>query len=127
MSSKWKTGYWVDKDRPAFYWYMTENAVKSDNLTMLEHADLAISKNEPVELGHFGPARKEVAVASGQEDYNIRLFGKVEGVLSADGSRMYFWGDNKKVATQEWISEDQLKSIMDDRDHIDAPRLAFRH
>lgn len=124
MAGKWKTGYWVDKQRPAFFWHMTETTIKHDNVIMLEHPDLSLEQEnwKPVELGQFGPARKEVAEASGQEEYNIKVFGKAEGVLSADGSKMYFWGDNHKVAVQEWVSEEQMKAILDERDHIDSPR-----
>ena len=121
MSPKWKTGYWINRKAPAYYWHMTDNGVKQDNITMLEHQDLSISQNKSVELGQFGPAIKEVADASGRKEYNIKI-GNTNGVLSKDGSKIYYWGEDHKVTTQEWVSDDQLRSIMDQRDHIDNPR-----
>ena len=129
MSPKWKTGYWINKEAPAYYWYMTENAVRQDNLSMLEHEDLAINfnwqsinLNQSVEYGSFGPANKEVAAVSGQEEYNIKMGDKV-GVLSEDGSKIHLWVDNQRVTTREWISDEQLKAMVELLDHIDLPRL----
>ena len=48
-----------------------------------------------------------------------------KGVLSAGGAEITSWGFSNSVETLKWLSEDEVKRIREDRDHVDTPRYVL--
>ena len=44
-----------------------------------------------------------------------------KGVLSAGGTEITSWGFSNSVELK-WLSEEEVKRIREDRDHVDTPR-----
>ena len=66
-----------------------------------------------IEFGHFGPAKREVAEASGQAVYNLKIDGKYKVVLSKDGTEFYYWDNLLRVEKFKSISQKTLSSWPD--------------
>lgn len=45
-----------------------------------------------------------------------------KGVLSAGGAEITSWGFSNSVEILKWLSEEEVKRIREDRDHVDTPR-----
>ena len=123
-SVPWKTGYWADELSPANLTLISETGLKTFNINLVEFPpDLSPALEEKrIEYGDFGPARKEVADASGIEVYNLKWDGKNKAVLSQDGTEIHFWGPLHRVEKKTWISETTLEQMLADRDSFDSPR-----
>ena len=79
-------------------------------------------------LGDFGPAKTEVAEMCGIKNYNVQIpsfFGMMSAVLNKEGNKLYFFGFTKKVDIMEWISEEDMKKLLEDRDPADAPSCSY--
>ena len=120
-----KTGYWVDELQPANVILFSETGLKFFNINWLDHPDLHAEVNKEegkYEFGDFGPAKEEVAEASGQAVYNLQLDGKHKVVLTGDGTEFFYWDNLLRVEKFKWISEETLDEIRENRDSLDAPR-----
>ena len=64
---------------------------------------------------------------TGVDNYNLRMSFAgdamvTKGVLSADGTKITSWGFSNSVETLKWLTEEEVKRIREDRDHVDTPR-----
>ena len=77
-------------------------------------------------FGDYGPARKEVAEATGCEVYNIeKTIGqhiKTYGIVNDAGTEITSWGFSNSVEVSRWLSPEELQKLKESRDHIDVPR-----
>ena len=76
--------------------------------------------------GDFGPARKEVAVATGADNYNLeRTIARVirtYGVINEAGTEVTSWGFTNELEVMRWMSPEDLKKLRDARDDFNSPR-----
>ena len=77
--------------------------------------------------GDYGPAKKEIAEATGASNYNLAFaFGdKVmfHGVVNEEGTEMTTWGFSNSVEVMKLLSSEEVERIREDRDPLDEPRL----
>ena len=77
--------------------------------------------------GDYGPAKKEIAEATGVSNYNLAfMFGdKVvfHGVVNEEGTEMTSWGFSNSVEVNKLLSSEDVERIKADRDPLDEPRL----
>ena len=78
-----------------------------------------------IKHGDFGPARKEVAEATGAEraNFQIDMFGnKVTGVVDESGTKMTMWGMTNTLESMKWLSPEEVAKAKENRDDFDEPR-----
>ena len=77
--------------------------------------------------GDYGPAKKEIADATGASNYNLAFaFGdKVmfHGVVNEEGTEITTWGFSNSVEIMKLLSSEEVERIREDRDPLDEPRL----
>ena len=78
-----------------------------------------------IKHGDFGPARKEVAEATGAEraNFQIEMFGtKMVGVVDESGTKMTMWGMTNTLESMKWLSPEEVEKAKENRDDFDEPR-----
>ena len=82
-----------------------------------------------MKFGDFGPARKEVAEATGADNYNLeRTIAKViktYGVINESGTEVTSWGFTNELEVMRWLSPKELQKLRDKRDDFNAPRYSL--
>ena len=77
-------------------------------------------------FGDYGPARKEVAEATGCKVYNVeKTIGqhiKTYGIVNDAGTEITSWGFSNSLEVSKWLSPEMLDKIKKDRDSFNAPR-----
>ena len=48
----------------------------------------------------------------------------MHGVVNEEGTEIATWGFSNSLETMKWLSDDEIQRIKEDRDPLDAPRLA---
>jgi hypothetical protein len=85
-----------------------------------------------ITFGDFGPAPKEVEIASGGiKNYNIDMNfqngqHKLKGVVTSNRENLYFVNFSKTVAHFRWLSDEDLEKLIEDRDPADAPSCPYK-
>ena len=85
-----------------------------------------------ITYGDFGPAPKEVEIASGGiKNYNIDMNfrdgqHKLKGVVTNNRENLYFVNFSKTVAHFCWLSDEDLEKLLADRDPADAPSCSYK-
>ena len=106
------------------------NQMNWKNLVALDYPDIEYgSVTLGCHYGNFGEARKEVAEATGQKDYNFKgesILFKAQGVLNAEGTKITTWGLSNKLEEWVWMDEDMIKEMKEDRDPYEAPRFGYK-
>merc|ERR1719458_1149247 len=77
-----------------------------------------------IKYGDFGPARKEVAEATGAEraNFQIDMFGaKMAGVVDESGTKMTMWGMTNTLESMKWLSPEEIRKAKENRDDFDEP------
>lgn len=74
--------------------------------------------------GDFGEARAEVATVAGKNQYNVHiqvpgLMFDYEGIVSDNGTRVYYWGRSNGVEVFEWESEQSISTYRESGDPAD--------
>ena len=93
--------------------------------TMKDYPDIEGSMSGSIKHGDFGPARKEVAEATGTERANFEMdfFGqKIAGVVDESGTKMTMWGFANMLDTMKWLSPEDIKKAKENRDDFNEPR-----
>ena len=93
-----------------------EPSVKSDDPTM----------KGTWKYGEFGDTHPAVEEETGKKCNNVEMKLWADkwvekGVLSDDGKKLSFFGMENKVDTCEWLSEQELATLKDSGDPVDAP------
>ena len=111
-----------------FYIKVDEEKAEMRNIIDFDFPDLKPMSTQAWKYGDYGPAKSEVAEMSGIQNYNIEIpsiFGTMPAVLNKEGNKLYFYGFTKKVDIMEWISEEDMKKLLEDRDPADAPSCPY--
>jgi len=94
------------------------------NMIALDYPDIEGSMSCNIKHGDFGPARKEVAEATGVEraNFEIDFFGqKTPGVVDESGTKMTMWGFANMLDTMKWLSPEDIKKAKENRDDFNEP------
>ena len=79
-----------------------------------------------VKSGEFGPARKEIAEATGVDNCNMELslenMGNYPGVVNEAGTEITVWGWTNSVEVIKWLSPEEVEKVKEEREHKDTPR-----
>ena len=49
-----------------------------------------------------------------------------KGIISSDGKVIFSWGFANDVECLKWMSEEDLKKLADDREHMDSPSCPYK-
>ena len=146
----WRDGFWLSEKAPSFVNVVVGNSLEMKPVIALDYPDIqGESQHEPfvtllqgsrnvfisfvggtastIAYGDFGPAKREIAEATGVSNYNLAFsFGdKVmfHGVVNEEGTEMTTWGFSNSVEVMKLLSSEDVKRIKEDRDPLDEPRL----
>ena len=124
MSSNypWRNGYWYNKEQKSYITLVNGNEAVSKNHLCLDYPDLKPNAKYTWTYGEFGDTPEEIEKVTGAKKFNVQ-FGQshVYGVLHECGTKLTKHGFGKKVEIVEWIDEETLEKLSQDREPFDAP------
>ena len=100
-----------------------ENA-KYRNVAYLDHPEIVGFDEESFgtwHFGDFGPARQEVAEATGVKHYNwknVTMYQTQLGILDTDGSKITIWGFGNSLEVIQWTT---IEEISNNREPANEP------
>ena len=124
----WRNGFWYNRDMVTQYWLVEGDRIEMRNVVDWDYPDVKPQMVKHWKYGDFGPANKEVARVSGIENSNIEIptfFGATPAVLNDEGTKIYFYGFSKKVDVIEWLSDEEIEYLKEDRDSAEAPTCSY--
>ena len=125
----WKDGYWYNKNTATMYSYVNGDKTELRYMIDFEFPDMTPISTKSWKYGDFGPANTEVAEVSGIRNYNMEIQSMIgttiPAVLNEDGNKIYFYGFNRQVDVIEWLSDDDMKKLIDDCESADAPSCPY--
>lgn len=122
----WKNGYWYTKGQRPLLYIVNGKKVDCKNLVCLEYPGVPNIMSGTWSSGYFGPAPAEVAEATGVRDHNIMMdYGawRFPGVLSREGTLIHGAGLTPAYEVYNWVGEEQLEALKEDREPAAAPTL----
>ena len=124
----WKNGYWANTSMPLFIYIIDGEKMDAKNYVALDYPDIGGGYASTIKFGDFGPARKEIAEATGDTNYNVEInFGgmyRSNGFVNEMGTEITIWGMTNAVERMKQLSPDEVKDRREDRDDFNAPRRA---
>ena len=136
MSTKeetpWKNGYYQNVKFTPQIQKVEGGNVLMKQVVSFDFPEIESTGKGTWTFGDFGPASKEVELASGgMKNYNIEMKyndGKRKGfgVLTNDGKNVYSSSFGKNVDCLKWISNEDLKEFLDSRDPLEAPSCQYK-
>ena len=124
----WKEGFWKMEGFNAMLLKTCgANQLSWKNLVALDfpHLENAWHNNLICKFGNKGKAREEIKSATGTEEYNIHIkssFFDACGVLNEEGTKITIVGLTNKVEEWEWLDEERVNKLLENRDSYQAPR-----
>ena len=130
----WKSGYYCKNNESAFLLKVDKENFTTCSIISFDFPDIDMGPQEhgSFTLGNFGPASNEVVLASGGiKNYNIEFtymggISKAFGVVSNDGKHIYKLGLSEKIDHLEWLSDEALEKLLNDRDPVEAPSCPYK-
>ena len=101
------------------------------NFLVLDYPDSAPMMTGTWEYGDFGPAKEElVEVSGGIKNYNVQKnlgpFFQNKAILDPSGTKLYTWGMSNSLETLEWLDEERVKKLSEDRDDFREPSCPYK-
>ena len=128
-SSHWRNGFWMNPEQQQSIFVVTGDKMETKQHISLDFPDLDASESDVTMIlksGDFGPARKEIAEATGADNCNMELsmgnMGNYPGVVNEAGTEITFWGWTNSVEVVKWLSPEELEKVKEEREHKDTPR-----
>ena len=122
--TSWKNGYWFTTGQRGLLYNVNDKKAECKNLVCLDYPSAKKFMSGTWSYGDFGPAPEEISEATGIKNHNIMMdYGayKFPGVLSQDGTVIHGAGLTPACQVYNWISEEQLEAVKEDREPADAP------
>ena len=121
----WKNGYWSNTGMNMIF-IVDGEKMDGKNYVALDYPDIGGGHACTIKFGDFGPARKEIAEATGDTNYNVEInfggFLTSKGILNETGTEITTWGMTNTLEKIKWLSPDEVKDRQEDRDDFNAPR-----
>lgn len=125
-SAKWKNGFWSSEKMPSSITIINGEKSEIKNFIGLDHPDIEGGISSTMRFGDFGPARKEIADATGRKNYNVEVtIGqkvKIYSTVNESGTEITSWGFSNSLEVSRWMSPEMLEKMKENRDHFDTPR-----
>ena len=122
----WKNGYWANSGMRLMIFIVDGEKMDGKNYVALDYPDIGGGFTCTIKFGDFGPARKEIAEATGDTNYNVEInfAGMVtfNGIVNETGTEITTWGMTNTLEKMKWLSPDEVKERQEDRDDFNAPR-----
>ena len=122
----WKDGFWSSDKMPSSITIIKGEKSQIKNFICVDYPDIEGGISSTMKFGDFGPARKEIAEATGRKNYNIEVtIGekvKVYSTVNEEGTEITSWGFSNSLEVSKWLSPEMLDKIKKDRDSFNAPR-----
>ena len=129
----WKNGYYFSKNLTSFLKKVDGQSCDMYSILKLDYPDMdPIATKGTWKFGDFGPAHKEVQNATGGvKNYNIEMnvwngMDHCFGVISEDGETIYSWGMINAVDVLQWQSDQDWKTLFEDREPYDSPNCPYK-
>ena len=128
-SSNWREGFWMNLQQQQSIFILNGDKMETKQHIALDFPDLDASESDvtmTLKHGDFGPARKEIADATGVEKCNMEMsmgeMGTYPGVVNEEGTEITVWGWTNSVEVIKWLSPEQVEKVKKEREHKDTPR-----
>ena len=127
-NTPWRDGFWIVEEMASTIFEVEGEKWLVKNLIALDYPDVESSMPPSrMKYGDFGAARKEMAEATGENEYNVEIswygVNKMKGFVNNTGTKIYFWNEiSKTIEVITWLTPENIEIIKEDRDDIDTPR-----
>ena len=122
----WKNGYWANSGMSLMIFIIDGEKMDGKSHVALDYPDIEGGSSCTIKFGDFGPARKEIAEATGDKNYNVEInFAGIitfYGIVNETGTEITTWGMTNTLEKMTWLSPDAVKAMQEDRDDFNAPR-----
>ena len=122
----WRNGFWSSEKMPSSITIINGNKSEMKNFVGVDYPDIEGGFSSTMKFGDFGPAREEIAEATGRKNYNVEVtMGpgvKFHSTLNESGTEITSWGFSNSLEVSRWLSPELLEKIKKNRDDFDAPR-----
>ena len=127
----WKDGFYHNANNLGMLTKVKGNQCMWHNYLVMDYPESDPMATGTWEYGDFGPAKEEVVKASGGiKNYNMQLqmsvMMKNNAILTPDKSKVLFWGMTGSVNTLQWMSDEALKKICDEREDFREPSCPYK-
>ena len=125
----WKNGPWSNSYAKYTITFVNNNQMEVKNAVCLDHPDIKPDLSGSWISGDFGPAHPEVTRASRVQNYNWKFdAGIMEsyGVLNSSGTRIHLWGFGNSLEVMDWMSDQDLSNLRENRDSATAPTSSYK-
>ena len=105
-----------------------DGRMDSKAITCVDYPYLEGEYLVPIKFGEFGTARKEIAEATGINDFNLKLgffydyYPETCGVINECGTEITFWGGSDSLEVIRWMSDQDFEKLKMNMDHKATPR-----
>ena len=125
----WKDGYWYNKNAATMYFYVKGERTELRYMIDFDYPDMTPLSTKTWSYGDFGPARTDVAESSGITNYNLEIQSLIgtsmHVVLNKDGNKIYCYGFTNQVDIIEWLSDEDMMQLINERESADAPSCSY--
>ena len=123
-STPWRDGYYRSKEIASFIFFVEGETCTTENASGKPTFDDPNAKSN-WRYGNYGEAHPDVIKETGQKFYNVEIslwggFMKKKSVLNSDGTMLTFCGQQQRVDTLRWQSEEEILSFKERGDPADA-------
>lgn len=124
-----KQGVWRSLTQPYKIITILGDSFEISYLIKLDYPDVIKSvANGKISLGDFGPVKDQLKERFGQSaKYNVALTMiepqsmTINSFLDESGTMMTYWGFINMPETYVWLSDDELRQVLDNRESIFSP------
>ena len=128
-TTPWRNGFWMNLKQLQSIFVVNGDKMETRQIISLDYPDLDATESDVtlvMKSGEFGPARQEIAEATGVDNCNIELsmgeMGTYPGVVNEAGTEITFWGWTNSVEVVKWLSPEEVEKVKEEREHKDTPR-----
>ena len=125
-TTRWRDGFWSSEKMPSSITVINGEKSEIKNFVGVDYPDIEGGFSSTMKFGDYGPARKEIAEATGIKNYNLEVtIGqkvKIYSIVNESGTEITSWGFSNSLEVSRWLSAEMLEKVKENRDDFDAPR-----
>ena len=129
--ARFRDGFWFNDKVPCTYFIASGGRMDVKAMTCVDYPKLEGEFQVPIKFGDYGPTRKEIAEATGMENYNLKLeffydyYPETPGVINDEGTEITIWGGSDSLEALKWMSDQEFEKMKQSLDHKAAPRQVW--
>ena len=127
----WKNGYYRARSYQSMLYLVDGESFVMHPVSGKPTKTDTVASNGSWKYGDFGDAHPDVAKESGKTRYNVEMcdwggLWKPHLALSDDGKKLYLYGMTQCVDVIEWMSEEDIEKMRNDREPFQAPVCPYK-